>query len=160
MPKRMPQDRRSKVFALRRAGLSWAAIGKAVGLSSSRVGYILDGGEFLPPPAPRTGVALGPFDKPSPCPPGSFPAEVRRLRLAAGLTLQALADEVGVTLTTVWVIEVGEHMPGTAVLVGLGRAFALDDAAFGRFVRAAAAFDWKVGGSRAVPQETLSQETA
>lgn len=48
---------------------------------------------------------------------------VRELREAAGLTQQALADQVGVTRQTILALEKGSYVPSLALAIRVSRAF-------------------------------------
>ncbi|WP_043668143.1 helix-turn-helix transcriptional regulator [Clavibacter michiganensis] len=50
-------------------------------------------------------------------------SEVRELRTAAGLSQQALADELGVSRQTVNAIETGRYDPSLALAVRMARFF-------------------------------------
>lgn len=70
--------------------------------------------------------------KPGSTPVDYRPEEIRENRLRLGLTIQELADEVGVTLETMEDLESGKRKPGFLVSIRLTKIFGHDRGGGGR----------------------------
>jgi transcriptional regulator with XRE-family HTH domain len=128
-------QRRQRTLALRAEGLSVREIGRRLGVSRQTVCNDLKPAGPLAAMSARCadcGQAVGPGVYPPrgrafcpDClgrhPDAPFGTRLRSLRLAAGLTAQALGERAGMWAHTICAYEGGHKQPGWAVLCRLGR---------------------------------------